>query len=125
LSGGSLQILFAEDLMKKNKWMNGFIPMVLMSFSTGSVYCWTLFREDIGALHPVFTPEILTLCFMLALFFLGMTAAFGGRLVEKSVKRASLYTFAFFTAGWLITGIGVQTGRERERRDSPAPSQYA
>jgi len=47
---------------------------------------------------------------MLALFFLGMTAAFGGKLVERSVKRASIYTFAFFTSGWLITGIGVQIG---------------
>jgi len=96
--------------MKKNKWISGLIPMALMSFSTGSVYCWTLFREDIEALHPAFTPQVLTLCFMLALFFLGMTAAFGGKLVERSVKKASLYTFVFFTAGWLITGIGVHAG---------------
>lgn len=84
--------------------------MVFMSFSTGSVYCWTLFREDIEYLHPIFSPQILTLCFMLALFFLGMTAAFGGGLVERNVKKASLYTFIFFTAGWLITGIGVHIG---------------
>lgn len=94
----------------KNKWISGFLPMIFMSFSTGSVYCWTLFREDIEKLHPHFTPQILTLCFMLALFFLGITAAFGGKLVERSVKRASLYTFAFFTAGWVLTGIGVHIG---------------
>jgi OFA family oxalate/formate antiporter-like MFS transporter len=44
---------------------------------------------------------------MLALFFLGMTAAFGGKIVERSVKRAALYTFIFFTLGWLLTGVGV------------------
>ena len=102
--------------MKKNKWISGFWPMIFMSFSTGSVYCWTLFREDIevwgtiyqnGEYISLFTPQILTLCFMLALFCLGMTAAFGGKLVERSVKRAALYTFIFFTLGWLITGIGV------------------
>ncbi|MCL2445321.1 MAG: MFS transporter [Oscillospiraceae bacterium] len=94
----------------KGKWISGFWPMIFMSFSTGSVYCWTLFREDIALHAPAFTPFLLTLCFMLALFFLGMTAAFGGKLVERSVKRASLYTFIFFTAGWLITAIGVQIG---------------
>jgi len=57
-----------------------------------------------------FNNTILTWCFMLALFFLGMTAAFGGKIVERSVKRASLYTFIFFTAGWLITAIGVHIG---------------
>ncbi|MCL2171964.1 MAG: MFS transporter [Defluviitaleaceae bacterium] len=105
----------------KNRWKNGFWPMIFMSFSTGMVYCWTLFREDIeewGTVrryladgsyytHSYFTPFILTLCFMLALFCLGMTAAFGGKIVERSVKRAALYTFIFFTLGWLITGIGV------------------
>jgi len=96
--------------LKKNKWISGFLPMIFMSFATGSVYCWTLFREDIAAHEPLFTPFILTLCFMLALFCLGMTAAFGGKIVERSVKRASLYTFIFFTAGWLITGIGVHIG---------------
>jgi OFA family oxalate/formate antiporter-like MFS transporter len=44
---------------------------------------------------------------MLALFFLGMTAAFGGFIVERSVKEAALYTFIFFTLGWLLTGVGV------------------
>ncbi|MCL2387417.1 MAG: MFS transporter [Defluviitaleaceae bacterium] len=97
-------------MKKSDKWIKGFIPMVLMSFSTGSVYCWTLFREDIRTLHPVFTNDILTWCFSLALFCLGMSAAFGGGLVERNVKKASLYTFIFFTLGWLLTGIGVHIG---------------
>jgi len=106
---------------KSDKWIKGFWPMIFMSFSTGMVYCWTLFREDIEEWGTVlryagngiyehysyFTPFILTLCFMLALFCLGMTAAFGGKIVERSVKRASLYTFIFFTLGWLLTGIGI------------------
>lgn len=94
----------------RGRWISGFWPMLFMSFSTGSVYCWTLFREDIAVHAPAFTPFLLTLCFMLALFFLGMTAAFGGKLVERSVKRASLYTFIFFTLGWLVTAVGVHIG---------------
>ena len=104
-------------MKKSDRWVKGFWPMIFMSFSTGMVYCWTLFREDIEAWGTVyrygegyvsiFTPQILTLCFMLALFCLGMTAAFGGFIVERSVKRAALYTFIFFTLGWILTGIGV------------------
>ena len=95
--------------------------MVFMSFSTGMVYCWTLFREDIEqwgtvryyvdgvfqGYHSYFTPAILTLAFQLALFVLGMTAAFGGVIVERSVKKASLLTFIFFSSGWLLTAIGI------------------
>lgn len=114
-------------MKSSDRWVKGFWPMIFMSFSTGMVYCWTLFREDIerwgtvpyyidgarqyidgvAAYFSYFTPFILTLCFMLALFFLGMTAAFGGFIVERSVKRAALYTFIFFSLGWLLTGIGV------------------
>ena len=104
-------------MKKSDRWVKGFLPMIFMSFSTGMVYCWTLFREDIEAWGTVyrpgegyisiFTPQILTLCFMLALFCLGMTAAFGGSIVERSVKRAALYTFIFFTLGWIVTGIGI------------------
>jgi len=97
-------------LMNKNinKWKNGLTPVLLMSFATGSVYCWTLFVDRIEAHSDVFTPTILAWCFSLALFCLGISAAFGGGLVERDIKKTALYTFIFFTAGWLITGIGVQ-----------------
>jgi len=91
----------------KNKWVNGLIPVLLMSFATGSVYCWTLFVDRIEAHSYVFTDTILAWCFSLALFCLGISAAFGGKLVERNIKKASFYTFVFFTLGWLLTGIGV------------------
>jgi len=91
----------------KNKWINGLIPVLLMSFATGSVYCWTLFVDRIEAHSDVFSPTLLQWCFSLALFCLGISAAFGGKLVERNIKKASLYTFIFFTSGWLLTGIGV------------------
>ena len=93
--------------MNKNKWVNGLIPVLLMSFATGSVYCWTLFVDRIENHSDVFTPTILAWCFSLALFCLGISAAFGGKLVERNIKKASFYTFVFFTLGWLLTGIGV------------------
>jgi len=93
--------------MKKNKYANGILPMILINFSIGSVYCWTLFKEDIIA-YTGFSKSVTEWCFSLAIFFLGMSAAFGGKIVEKDVKKSSLITFTMFTLGWIVTGIGIQ-----------------
>ena len=34
-----------------------------------------------------------------------MTAAFGGKIVEKNVKVANFITFVMVTLGWVVTGI--------------------
>ena len=95
-------------MMQKNKYINGILPMLLINFSIGSVYCWTMFKEDIIA-YTGFSQSVTEWCFSLAIFFLGMSAAFGGKLVEKDVKRSSLLTFIMVTLGWIITGLGIQT----------------
>lgn len=93
--------------MKKNKYVNGIIPMFLINFAIGSVYCWTLCKESIIQ-YTGFSRWVVEWSFSLAIFFLGMSAAFGGPLVEKNVKRSSFITFVVFTAGMVITGIGIQ-----------------
>jgi OFA family oxalate/formate antiporter-like MFS transporter len=90
----------------KNKYINGVLPMLLMNFSIGSVYCWTLFKEYVLD-YTGFDTWVVEACFSLALFFLGMTAAFGGRVVERSVKTSAWLTVVLFTSGWLITGFGI------------------
>ena len=92
--------------MKKNKYINGILPMILMNFSIGSVYCWTLFKEYVLN-YTGFENWVVEWCFSLAIMFLGMTAAFGGRIVEKSVKISSWITVVTFTSGWLLTGLGI------------------
>ena len=93
--------------MKKNKWLNGLLPMFLVNFAIGAVYCWTLFKEHVNAYtdFPIWVNEW---CFSLAIFCLGMSAAFGGKIVEKNPKKSAFLTFIFFTAGWIITGLGIQ-----------------
>jgi len=81
--------------------------MLLMNFSIGSVYCWTLFKEYVLT-YTGFENWVVEWCFSLAILFLGMTAAFGGKIVEKSVKISSWITFFAFTSGWLLTGFGIQ-----------------
>jgi len=93
--------------MKKNKYLNGIIPMILINFSIGAVYCWTLFKEDILQ-YTGFDKSVVEWCFSLAIFFLGMSAAFGGKIVEKDVKKSSFITFFMFTLGWIVTAVGIQ-----------------
>jgi Nitrate/nitrite transporter len=94
--------------MKKNKYLHGVLPMILINFPIGSVYCWTLFKEHVLT-YTGFSRSTIEWCFSLAIFFLGMSAAFGGKVVEKNVKNGALITFIFFTLGWLLTGIGIHT----------------
>ena len=94
-------------IKNKNKYLNGILPMILINFSIGAVYCWTLFKEDVIA-YAGFEKWVVEWCFSLAIFFLGMSAAFGGKIVEKSVKKSSFITFVMVTVGWLVAGFGVK-----------------
>jgi OFA family oxalate/formate antiporter-like MFS transporter len=85
--------------------------MTLINFAIGSVYCWTLFVDYIGPGSDAgFSPATTAWAFSIALFILGMSAAFGGPLVERSPKRSAWYTAIAFTTGWILTGIAIQTG---------------
>ena len=46
--------------------------------------------------------------FSLAIFFLGMSAAFAGKLVEKNIHKSSLISCICFTLGMLGTGLFIQ-----------------
>ena len=95
-------------MASKNKYLNGILPMTLINFAIGSVYCWTLFKEDILEFTG-FSTQVTEWSFSLAIFFLGMSAAFGGKIVEKNPSRSAFLTFVFFTSGWFITGLGIHT----------------
>lgn len=88
-----------------NKWLNGAIPALLIHCSIGSVYCWSLFKNDIANTINIETPEW---AFSLAIFFLGMSAAFGGKLVEKNVKKSSFISTLCFSIGMFGTGVAIQ-----------------
>lgn len=93
--------------MLENKWMRAAAPALLIHCSIGTVYCWSTFKariaEEIGM-----SPFAVGWAFSLAIFFLGMSAAFAGRMVEKDIKRSSLLACVCFTVGMLGTGLCVQ-----------------
>lgn len=90
-----------------NKWMRAAIPALLIHCSVGTVYCWSTFKQAI-AQQIGMTPFSVGWAFSLAIFFLGMSAAFVGKFVEKDIHKSSLIACICFTTGMIGTGLSIQ-----------------
>jgi OFA family oxalate/formate antiporter-like MFS transporter len=89
-----------------NKWFRGAIPALLIHSCIGSVYCWSLLKDEIATSIGCSVTSI-EICFSLAIFFLGMSAAFGGSFVEKNVKKSSLLSTICFVSGLVLSIIAI------------------
>ncbi len=98
--------------MKKfsNKWMSAAIPALLLHCSIGTVYCWSLFSAPIAKIFTEsgINADALGWAFSLAIFFLGMSAAFLGDFVEKDIHKASLIATICFAVGVVGTGVALR-----------------
>ncbi len=90
-----------------NKWMRAAVPALLIHCSIGTVYCWSTFKEAVANKIGMSTFSV-GWAFSLAIFFLGMSAAFAGRMVERDIHKSSLISCLCFTAGMLGTGAFIQ-----------------
>ena len=89
-----------------NKWIRAAIPALLIHISVGTVYCWSTFKEAI-AKQIEMSPFAVGWAFSLAIFFLGMSAAFAGKLVEKNIHKSSLISCICFSMGMIGTGLSI------------------
>lgn len=94
---------------RTNKWVRAAIPALLLHCSIGTVYCWSIFSEDI-AKYIGFTKGATEWAFSFAIFFLGMSAAFLGNVVEKDIHKSSLIASVCFAAGMAGTGFFIYYG---------------
>lgn len=98
--------------MKKfsNKWTRAAIPALLLHCGIGTVYCWSLFSAPIQETFTAngMNADMLGWAFSLAIFFLGMSAAFLGNFVEKDIHKASLIATICFAVGVAGTGLAVR-----------------
>lgn len=92
-----------------NKWIRGAIPALLIHCSIGTVYCWSLLRDAIATSLQCSNSEI-EWAFSLAIFFLGMSAAFLGNLVEKNVTQAAGFAACCFCIGMIGTSVSIGLG---------------
>lgn len=88
----------------KNRWASAIIPALLIHIPIGTVYCWSVFKQLIAdQLHA--SPASVEWGFSLAIFFLGMSAAFAGPMVEKNIKKSALISMVCFVVGFAGTGV--------------------
>lgn len=90
-----------------NRWMRAAIPALLIHCSIGTVYCWSTFKEAIANQIGLSTFAV-GWAFSLAIFFLGMSAAFAGKIVELNIHKSSLISCICFTTGMLGTGLTIK-----------------
>lgn len=97
---------------RTNKWIRAAIPALLLHCSIGTVYCWSIFSEEIGA-YIGFSKGATEWAFSFAIFFLGMSAAFLGNVVEKDIHKSSLIAAICFAAGMAGTGFFIYYGGQQ------------
>ncbi len=95
--------------LKNNKWFRAAIPALLLHCSIGTVYCWSIFSQEIADYigHSKGATEW---AFSFAIFFLGMSAAFLGNVVEKDIHKSSLIATICFAGGMAGTGFFIWYG---------------
>ena len=69
---------------RSNKWIRAAIPALLLHCSIGTVYCWSIFSQEIAD-YIGFSKGATEWAFSFAIFFLGMSAAFLGNVVEPDI----------------------------------------
>ncbi|MEU9399136.1 OFA family MFS transporter [Streptomyces sp. SID4985] len=92
-------------------WSRWLVPPAALSvhLSIGQAYAWSVFKPPLeSALHLDGTQSALP--FQLAIVMLGLSAAFGGTLVERNGPRwAMTVALVCFSSGFLISALGART----------------
>lgn len=94
---------------RTNKWIRAAIPALLLHCSIGTVYCWSIFSQEIAD-YIGFSKGATEWAFSFAIFFLGMSAAFLGNVVEKDIHKSSLIATICFALGMAGTGFFIYYG---------------
>ncbi len=99
-----------------NRW---WVPVasVAIHLCIGSVYAWSIYNPPLTRLHGVVTPAAgdwslsqVTWIFSVAIVFLGLSAAFAGRWLEKVGPRmVGTVAACCWGGGYLIGGVGILT----------------
>lgn len=93
----------------KNRWLIA-ASAVGIHISIGSAYAWSVFTKPLINEYGWDLSQV-SLAFSIAIFMLGMSAAFMGRFVEKNGPRKSgMLAAAFFGVG--VAGSGLATAME-------------
>jgi OFA family oxalate/formate antiporter-like MFS transporter len=94
-----------------NRFLRAVLPAFLLAVSVGQIYAFTNFSDSIAA-HISTSDKVVTkaqvqFAFSLGIFFLGIGAAFFGKVVERNIRLSTLIGTVFFISGLMVTQLGV------------------
>ncbi len=90
------------------RFLRAVLPAFLLAVSVGQIYAFTNFSTEIANAIGHTQKEV-QFAFSLGIFFLGMGAAFFGKIVEKNIRLSTAIGTALFIAGLCVTALGVTT----------------
>lgn len=97
-----------------SRFTSAVLPAFLLAVSVGQIYAFTVFSDPIARVFAATEAEAVALrssvqfAFSLGIFFLGMGAAFFGKIVERNIRLSTLVGTSLFLAGLLVTSLGIK-----------------
>ena len=88
------------------KFVRAVLPAFLLAISVGQIYAFTNFSDEI-ARHIGEAQKSVQFAFSLGIFFLGMGAAFFGKIVEKNLRLSTVVGTLLFVSGLVVTALGI------------------
>ena len=95
------------SVLFRKRLVNAVLPAILLALAVGQIYAFTIFSNPIAERLGVPQPRV-QFAFSLGIFFLGMGAAFFGKIVERNIKLSTFVGIVLFLSGLVLTGIGIR-----------------
>ena len=89
------------------RFFRAVLPAFLLAVSVGQIYAFTNFSTQIAE-HIGETKSAVQFAFSLGIFFLGMGAAFFGKIVERNIRLSTMIGTTLFISGLLVTALGIK-----------------
>ncbi len=90
------------------RFLRAILPAFLLAVSVGQIYAFTNFSSEIASAIGRNQNEV-QWAFSLGIFFLGMGAAFFGKIVERNIRLSTAIGTILFLSGLCVTALGVMT----------------
>ena len=88
------------------RFTSAVLPAFLLAVSVGQIYAFTNFSSEIAA-YIGRTQTDVQFAFSLGIFFLGMGAAFFGKIVERNIRLSTIAGTVLFISGLCVTALGI------------------
>ncbi len=90
------------------RFVRAVLPAFLLAVSVGQIYAFTNFSDEIAQTIGESQKDV-QFAFSLGIFFLGMGAAFFGKIVEKNIRLSTIIGTVLFISGLLVTSFGISS----------------